>query len=92
MKKFIVTLMCIVMCISLLTACDRQGAQGPQGEPGIQGEKGDQGEKGEQGDKGDKGDKGDTGASVQKVEFDEQGRLIITLTDAVIVRRTVTEE
>ena len=62
-----------------------QGIQGPQGEQGIQGPQGEQGIQGPQGDKGDKGDKGDTGATIAKVEFDEQGRLVITLTDGTVL-------
>ena len=37
------------------------------------------------GEKGDKGDKGETGATIEKVEFDEQGRLVITLTDGTVL-------
>ena len=42
---------------------------------------GDKGTQGEQGDKGDKGDKGDTGVGVKSVTVDDDGNLIITLTD-----------
>ena len=38
-----------------------------------------------QGDQGARGEKGDTGASIEKVEFDEQGRLVITLTDGSVL-------
>ena len=34
---------------------------------------------------GDKGDKGDTGATIEKVEFDEEGRLVITLTNGTVL-------
>ena len=44
----------------------------------IKGEKGDKGDTGAQ---GEKGDKGDTGVGIEKVEFDENGDLVITLTD-----------
>ena len=91
MKKIITVLLCILMCMTVLSACQKQGEQGPQGEQGIQGaqgiqgDQGIQGEKGDKGDKGEPGEKGDTGASVQKVEFDEQGRLIITLSDGTVL-------
>lgn len=58
------------------------------------GEKGDKGDKGDQGEKGDKGDNGtggfdgedgEDGAGVQKVEFDENGLLVITLTDGTVL-------
>ena len=52
---------------------------------GEKGDKGDKGDRGEQGIHGVKGDKGDTGAGVEKVEFDEQGRLVITLTDGTVL-------
>lgn len=58
------------------------GAQGPQGEKGEQGEKGDTGAKG---DKGDTGATGATGATIQKVEFDAQGRIVITLTNGTVL-------
>jgi len=45
---------------------------------------GDKGEQGNQGDKGDKGDKGDTGIGVKSVTIDEDGNLIITLTDDTV--------
>ena len=43
------------------------------------------GAQGSQGEKGDKGDKGDQGASIAKVEFDEYGRLVITLNDGMVL-------
>lgn len=45
---------------------------------------GDKGEQGNQGDKGDKGDKGDTGIGVKSVAIDDDGNLIITLTDDTV--------
>ncbi len=71
-----------------------QGIQGDKGDTGAQGEKGDKGDTGAQGEKGEKGDtgaqgaqgeKGDAGATILKVEFDEYGRLIITLTDGTVL-------
>ena len=77
-----------------------QGAVGAQGEKGDKGDKGDTGAQGEKGDKGDKGDtgaqgqKGDTGSQgatgatgvgIKSVEFDENGLLIITLTDGTVL-------
>ncbi len=47
-------------------------AEGTQGEQGIQGEKGD---------KGDKGDQGETGATIESITFNEQGQLVIKMTD-----------
>ena len=47
----------------------------------IKGEKGEQGIQGAQGEKGDKGDTGAQGVGIEKVEFDENGKLVITLTD-----------
>ena len=64
---------------------------GKDGEQGIQGDKGDKGDPGEQGIKGEKGDKGDNGvsgepgATIEKVEFDDQGKIIITLTDGTVL-------
>ena len=42
------------------------------------------GDKGDQGDKGDKGDTGATGVGVKSVTIDEDGNLIITLTDDTV--------
>ena len=64
------------------------GAQGPQGEKGDKGDKGDTGATGPQGEKGDTGatgPQGATGATIDRVEFDEQGRLVITLTDGTVL-------
>ena len=47
--------------------------------------KGEKGDKGDTGATGEKGDKGDTGAGIESVEFDEQGRLVITLTDGTVL-------
>jgi len=43
------------------------------------------GETGDKGDKGDQGIQGETGATIEKVEFDDQGRLVITLTDGTVL-------
>ncbi len=61
-----------------------QGPQGDKGETGEQGPVGPQGPQGEQGEQGPQGDKGETGATgvgIEKVEFDENGDLVITFTD-----------
>ena len=63
------------------------GAQGPQGEQGAQGDKGDKGDKGEQGEQGEtgaqgpQGEQGEQGVGIEKVEYDENGNLVITFTD-----------
>ena len=68
-----------------------KGDKGDRGEQGIQGEKGDKGDQGIQGEKGDKGDQGEqgiqgeTGATIQSITFDEQGRMVITLTDGTVL-------
>jgi len=77
-KQIMALLLCIAMVVCMLASCE----SGPQGEQGIRGEKGDPGETGAQGEKGDKGDPGET---IQKVEFDAQGRLVITLTDGTVL-------
>lgn len=59
-----------------------QGSQGPQGDIGATGATGPQGP---QGATGATGPKGETGATIAKVEYDEQDRLIITLTDGTVL-------
>ena len=76
MKKVasILLLFVLLLCnVSLFSACFSE-------EPSVA-----QGEKGEKGEQGEKGDKGDAGASIQKIEFDEFGRMIITLTDGTVL-------
>lgn len=74
------------------------GPVGPKGERGPKGDKGDKGEAGEvgpmgpRGPKGDKGDRGEQGVSIDDVAIDNQGHLIMTLSDnreidAGVVRR-----
>ncbi len=61
-----------------------KGDKGDQGEQGIQGEKGDKGDQGEQGIQGEKGDQGEQGAQgngISKVEFNDDGELIVYFTD-----------
>ncbi|MBQ8440240.1 MAG: VWA domain-containing protein [Clostridia bacterium] len=61
-----------------------QGVQGEKGETGAQGpqgEKGDQGIQGEKGDQGIQGEKGDAGIGIEFVTLNDEGHLIITLTD-----------
>ena len=58
-----------------------QGEVGPQGEAGAQGPQGEKGEQGETGAQGPQGDKGEDGVGIEKVEYDENGNLVITFTD-----------
>ena len=62
-----------------------KGDKGDPGEQGLQGEKGDKGDPGEQGLQGEKGDKGDPGASIERAYIDEDGNLILVLSDGTIV-------
>ena len=66
------------------------GAQGPQGEKGEKGDTGAQGPQGEKGEEGDTGAPGKDGADgangkdgigIRSMEVDENGHLIVTLTD-----------
>ena len=61
-----------------------KGDKGDQGEQGIPGEKGDTGETGEKGDAGETGEKGDNGIGIRSTVVNEQGDLIITLTDGSV--------
>ena len=75
MKRIISAFLSFVMVMSItlsMSSCDliMYKLKGEQGAQGIQGEKGDRGE---------------VGATIQKVEYDEQGRLIITLTDGTVL-------
>ena len=98
MKKILALILVALMAVSTFASCNsqepitgekgEQGIQGEKGDKGDAGEKGAQGEKGEKGDQGiqgEQGDKGDKGASIAKVEFDEYGRLVITLTDGTVI-------
>ena len=69
----------------LLSLVGADGKDGVDGAPGKDGADGAPGKDGEDGKDGDKGDKGETGATIEKVEFDEQGRLVITLTDGTVI-------
>lgn len=51
---------------------------------GAKGDKGDQGDKGDKGDKGDAGNNGAAGVGVKDAVVDENGNLIITLTDGTV--------
>ena len=46
---------------------------------------GKQGERGPQGEQGVPGEKGDTGATIKEITFDDQGRMVITLTDGTVL-------
>ncbi len=61
------------------------GATGSQGEKGDKGDKGDTGEKGETGATGPQGEKGDDGVGIENMEINEDGELVITLTDGTVV-------
>ena len=81
MRRIISIFLILVMAISMtltFTGCELNI-------PEFKGEQGEKGDKGEQGEQGIKGDRGESGATIQKVEFDEQGRLIITLTDGTVL-------
>ena len=56
-------------------------ATGAKGDKGDKGDTGEQGEKGDKGDKGDQGEKGDAGVGIKSAALDQDGNLIITLTD-----------
>ena len=51
---------------------------------GAKGDKGDQGDKGDKGDKGDAGNNGAAGVGIKDAVVDENGNLIITLTDGTV--------
>ena len=51
---------------------------------GAKGDKGEQGDKGDKGDKGDAGNNGAAGVGVKDAVVDENGNLIITLTDGTV--------
>lgn len=61
--------------------------KGETGETGPQGPKGDPGEKGEKGDTGDRGEPGTPGADgigITKSEINDNGELIITMSDSTV--------
>ena len=72
----------LIITLSDGTLCNLGVIVGADGKDGQDGEKGDVGEQGPQ---GNKGDKGDTGATIEKIEFDENGKVVITLTDGTIL-------
>ena len=51
---------------------------------GAKGDKGEQGDKGDKGDKGDAGNNGAAGVGIKDAVVDENGNLIITLTDGTV--------
>lgn len=57
------------------------GQNGEKGDQGERGEKGEKGEKGAQGEKGSDGEKGEKGVGISNAEIDDNGDLIITLTN-----------
>ncbi len=77
--KLIAMLLCIMMLISAVAACDTAGERGAQGEKG---DTGAQGEKGEPGEKGEKGDRGEQGVGIESVE--------LTSTDGNVDTYTIT--
>ncbi|MBO5968124.1 MAG: hypothetical protein J6S14_06460 [Clostridia bacterium] len=70
--KILVFVLAMIIILCTLSACG-EATPGPQG---VQGEKGE---------KGEKGDKGEAGATIAKIEFDDQGNLVITLTDGTVL-------
>ena len=58
-----------------------ESIKGEKGDQGEQGEVGPQGPQGEKGDQGEQGPQGEQGVGIEKVEFDEDGNLLITFTD-----------
>ena len=61
------------------------GAAGARGEKGEKGDKGNKGDTGAQGEKGEKGDAGEDGVGIMNITIDENGSLIITLTDDTVI-------
>ena len=74
-KKFLLT------AFSLLAVTAGALGFASCGEKGEKGDTGAQGEQGVQGEKGEKGEDGQDGVGIEKVEYDEDGNLVITLTD-----------
>ncbi len=74
MKKKILAAALAVFATFTFASC--AGPVGPAGAPGASGAKGEQGIPGED---------GKDGAGVEKVEFDEEGKLVITLTDGTVL-------
>ncbi|MEG9430654.1 MAG: hypothetical protein VZQ61_07025, partial [Christensenellaceae bacterium] len=62
-----------------------QGEKGEKGDTGAQGEKGEKGEQGIQGEKGDNGEQGIQGVGISSVIIDDNGNLIIILTDDSVI-------
>ncbi|MBQ7643046.1 MAG: collagen-like protein [Clostridia bacterium] len=58
-----------------------KGDTGAQGEKGEKGDKGDTGAQGEKGDKGDKGEQGEKGISIINTYVNEEGHLVVVLSD-----------
>ncbi len=90
LSTLILALMLVCASVLALGSCDDPvpGPQGEQGEQGPQGEKGETGATGPQGPQGETGatgPQGETGATIKEITFDDQGRLIITLTDGTVL-------
>ena len=68
-KNWLISLLALGCAATLSFAFAGCGAQGEKGDQGLQGEQGPQGEKGDQ------------GVGIEKVEYDKDGNLVITLTD-----------
>lgn len=61
------------------------GEKGDKGDTGATGAKGDKGDTGARGEKGEKGDPGEDGVGIMNITIDEDGSLIITLTDDTVI-------
>ena len=77
MKKIISLILMLVIMLSTticLASCDLEI-------PGVQGEKGD---KGDQGVHGVQGEPGENGVGISKIEINDKGELVITLSDGTV--------
>lgn len=78
MKKIVVVLL-LLLTVLFAASCDQLSEiRGPQGEQGEQGPKGDQGLP------GDPGPQGEAGVGIASMEIDENGNLVVTLTDGSV--------
>ena len=76
MKRRIISILLVLFLVACtLTSCDMMGIEGPQGP---------QGEQGIPGEDGDQGPQGEAGVGISSVVIDENGCLVITLTDGTV--------
>ena len=89
MKRILVLLLAILLCLPAFVACE-----GVPGEPGAQGIQGEKGEKGDQGEPGAQGIQGETGNGIESIEKTATDGLTdtytITMTDGTTMSFTVT--